>query len=278
MTLRLSSLFEIHIKRIISGWNTKKKYYKKKNVKTASRKRNKSFSSLRNVSCNGLSDSSDEDSYKENTRNARASRTSSKTKNSHISSPSSRDKRKNYSDSDSCSGMDTSNSDDASSKGQNKEDHENGIDSEDSYKPNSKYNHKTRRNNSKSASHDDDLNSSNRNNPEKERNKRKSLGIASTDSENEKQQSEGRVVRSRQKKPSMYDKLPSTSRVVVADTENSSSRNLRSGLHHTENEECSRNSNCRPTRMNSRKSYLERKKSDEENSQEVIIIKNILFL
>lgn len=270
MTLRLSSLFEIHIKRIISSWNKNKKYYKKRNRKDVSRKNN-IFQSQRKNYFNGLSDSSDDDSYKENPRNSTRTLRIGKTKNSHVSSQSSKDKIANYSDSESCSVIDSSNSDDLTCKGQSKDEQENGIDSEDSYKPNSKFNHTMKGRNVKNASCDNDLNHSKKSVPEKY--KRNYLGISSSNSENEKQY-EGRVIRARQKKSSMYNKLPSTSRGILTDTDNSQCRYLRSGLHNKENEDCFKNPNCRPTRLNSRKKYMEQKKSDEEKSQEVFILMN----
>lgn len=270
MTLRLSSLFEIHIKQIITSWNSNKKYYKKRNKKDVTRNKTLFSPLQRKKSFNGMSDSSDDDSYKEIPRKVRAPR-KSKAKNAHISSQSSRDKKDNYSDSESCSAVDSSNSDDISSKGQNKDDQENGIDSEDSYKP--KQNHTVKGNNIKNPIYDDDLNHSKRNG--KEKGKRKYLGVTSSNSENEKQ-SEERVIRGRQTKSSMYNKLPSTSRCIITDTDNSKYRNLRSGFHNKENEECLRNSNCRPKRLNSRKKYMEQKKSDEEKSQEVSIIQKYI--
>ncbi|KAL5289713.1 BRWD3 family protein [Megaselia abdita] len=257
MTLRLSSLFEIQIKRIISGWNANKKYFKRKNRKEVFRKKDLSSSKK---SCIELSNSSEEDSYKQRQRNVRTSRTSSKAKLSLIVSPSFREKRNIYTESDSCSLMDTSNSDDISSKDRNKD--QNGIDSEDSYKPSSKYNHKG--NNIKNRSFDG-FNYCNKSS--EKHNKKTLLRAESSDSEN-LNQNEVESISDSQHKSTIYEKLPSTSKSISTDTDYSHRRNLRSGLNQLEKSESYRISNCRPTRLNSRKSYIEHKKSGEENSQE----------
>lgn len=278
MTLRLSSLFEIHLKRILSEWTTNKKYTKRKvRDGNVSHKKNHNSMSLKKKPCNGFSDSSEEDSFFESPRNARASRKSNRSNHMHMSSPSSHGKRNNT-DSESCSSLDSSNSDEISSK--NPGTHENnGFDSEDSYKP--KYIRRIRRKNRNNDSKTCDGQSYKKSQENSKRNKTYTEIERSDNDEN------GKQIKNRlrtKKSPAHeeddddddddeddddYEKISTSSKSVPMASDHIRNRNLRSGSHQVDTQESCRGSNSRPTRQNSRKSYHERKRSDDDNSQKV---------
>lgn len=261
MTLRLSSLFEIYIKRILNKYHASKKRLKKKNRNGISRK----TKNLNSKSYNGFSDSSDEDYYNENKQTKSTTKRKNRVNTCLLSSS---ELGNRTAETDSCSLNDTTNSDE-SSKDINK--HQNqGIDSEDSYSPRASTS-KTKisrcRKNTNTKNKSTDISQSNG-----ILHKTNSSETESSESENKYKKL--RKVRGkadiRQKKTSTNINGSEQKHEIFYTTNENSHMSLRSASNQHENEDFSKNLNCRPTRLNSRKCYMEKRKSDEDCSQEVM--------
>ena len=256
MTLRLNSLFEINMKRILHDFNSFKK--KKSDRKTTHTKK-----STRNQGCNGYSDSSDDD-YVDKPRTT--NRNNAKVANS--SPLSSHNKSKEFTDTESCSTMDTSNSEDMSSRCLDKT---NGHlnDSEDSYKPSTSKQRTPKKNNSKKRqknSSDSNSNSGLSGRNVKRSRKYKQDDSSDSETENGRKRGRPRKYKTNQKNNFLNDiNQPSTSRSAMASvTDHSYTRHLRSKLQSSQAENDENSRSGRPTRLNSRKSYSEQQnKSDE---------------